>query len=484
VFRTRQSYRKGHISGFLSRRFVSLTARTVEIGLKAFHCALFTLLFILFSDRAPAAFFQIAENSASGLGNSYAGGTAIAQDASTVWFNPAGITRLQGSQFTAALNLIDPIASFQNAGSTTVLGMPLTGGNGGDFGQSQVIPNFYYTTPINKRLSFGLAVNSPFGLSTDYNSDWVGRYYAIKSQLTTANLNPAIAYKVNDKFSIGGGIDAQYADATLTNAIDFGTICTVSQASGMLPPGTCTAFGQAPQQTDGQAKVKANDYGWGYNLGFLWQPSDSTRVGLAYRSEIKYNLDGNLTISTPNAGTAAFANLIGQVNSGAKADVTFPATVSASVYHDISPRWAIMGDLTQTRWSSLSELRVSFDSGAPDSVTTLDLKNVLRYSIGATYRTRGSWSYRFGTAFDQTPTPNPSVRTARLPDSDRTWLSFGASYRRSDRWSFDFAYTYVSFDQATIDNSASDPNNTFRGNLVGTYNAHVNILSAQLNHRF
>ena len=142
--------------------------------------------------------------------------------------------------------------------------------------------------------------------------------------------------------------------------------------------------------------------------------------------------------------------------------------------------------MTQTRWGRLPELRIKFDSGAPDSVITLDLDDVLRYSFGATYKHNNRWTYRFGVAFDETPTPDAQARTPRLPDEDRTWLTFGANYKRGDRLTFDFAYTFVKFDDAEIAKSTGAPGSEdfLKGNLIGEFEVDINIVSAALDWKF
>jgi long-chain fatty acid transport protein len=431
---------------------------------------------------ARAALFQISENSASGLGNAFAGGAAIAEDTSTVWYNPAGLTRIPGSQLAVVANFVAPSSTFEDAGSTTVLGAPLTGGGGGNLGETVLIPNFYYTRQINERVTFGVALNAPFGLITDYDDAWKGRYYALRSEITTLNINPAVGYKINDKLSIGGGVNVQYAKVKFTNAIDFGTICFAA-----LGAGSCGGLGVAPQGNDGKSTLDVDSVGFGYNLGLLWQAGQNTRVGVQYRSKVDQDLEGDLDVATLDPGAAAVAAAAGIVNSGAKADVTLPATASVSVFHRLNPKWAIMGDITQTRWSSLPELRVMFDSGQPDGVITLGLDNSERYSFGATYTPSERWTYRFGIAFDETPVPNAELRPVRLPDEDRTWLTFGLGYRRNERLSFDFAYAYIDVKSTQLNKIAGAPGseNFFNGNLVGQYNStNFNILSAQVNWKF
>jgi len=445
--------------------------------------AVATALVALASGGAHAAFFQLAENSPAGLGNAFAGGAAIAEDASTVWYNPAGMTRLSGSQMVAGGYLILPSLKFNktSANHAPLLGGgAISGGNGGDAGESAIVPNFYYTRPVSDRLSFGLGVNVPFGLATDYDDDWVGRYHANRSEIMTINVNPAVAYKVNEAFSVGGGINYQKLDATLTQRVDYGSICLLAGN----PPG---CGGATPGANDGEAKVEADDDAWGFNLGALWRLSDAMRLGVAYRSKMKYGLEGSFDVTAPNAVAAGAGSAVGGlVDSGARANVTLPETISVSVYHALSPMWSVMADITRTRWSRIPELRIDFDSSQADSVITLDLEDANRYSVGASYTPGGSWSYRFGVALDKTPTPNEVVRTPRLPDEDRLWLAFGAGYKQSDTLSFDVSYVYIKVDDAAINKTAGAPGseNFLRGSLVGTYEANTQILGAQLNWKF
>lgn len=439
---------------------------------------------VLTSAGAHAAFFQIAENSPAGMGNAFAGGAAIAEDASTVWYNPAGLARLSGSQFVAGGYYIKPSLEFDKISAnraTAIGGGAISGGNGGDAGEAALVPNFYYSRQINDRLSFGVGINAPYGLATDYEDDWVGRYHANRSEIMTVNVNPALAYKVSDQFSVGGGINYQKLDATLTQAVDYGSICLLAGS----PPGC----GATPGANDGDAKVEADDDAWGFNLGALWQLTGATRLGAAYRSKMKYALEGSFDVTAPNPTAAAVGASapFDIVDSAVRANVTLPETLSLSVHQTLSPTWAVMADITRTRWSRLPELRIDFDSAQDDSVVTLDLEDANRYSIGATYTPGGNWSYRAGLALDKTPTPNEVVRTPRLPDEDRLWLAFGAGYKQSDTLSLDVSYVYIKVDDASIRKSAgTDPNGEdfLRGSLVGSYEANTQILSAQLNWKF
>src|SRR5690349_1323056 len=435
------------------------------------------------STPASAAFFQIAEQSASGIGNAFAGGAALAEDASVVWYNPAGMTRLKSAQLVAGGSYLVPSFKATNvSASVPALNQPI-GGGGGEAGVAALVPSLYASLPVSTRFSLGAGVNAPFGLATDYPETWAGRYYALRSDIKTVNLNLAAAFKLHDALSLGLGVSRQRLDAELTQAVDFASICTAAVFAGIANScGASGGFSQPNNPNDGKAKITASGNAWGYNAGLLSQMGD-TRIGLAYRSKMKYKLSGAFDItSPPNVPNTLLTNSnFRLVDSGARADVTLPSTVSLSAVQEIGSRWTVMADVTRTNWSALPELRIMFDSGQGDQVVTLNLKNVYRYSIGATYRADDSWVLRTGLAFDRSPVPDAADRTPRLPDSDRTWLSLGAGWKASASWNYDFAYTYVKLANSSVQKTdgGAGTENAFRGNLSADYKGSVQILSAQ-----
>lgn len=438
------------------------------------------------SISASAAFFQIAENSASGIGNAFAGGTAIAEDASTIWYNPAGMTRLKGPQLVASGHYIHPSFTASVNSASTSLGFPIAGG-GGEAGESALVPNLYATYPLTSRFTLGAGINAPFGLATDYDSTWAGRYHALRSDIKTVNANLAGAFKVNDGLSAGAGVNYQSIEAELTQAVDFATLCTLGLALGIA--NTCGAPGFIHPGTpnDGKARVTATGHAWGYNAGLLAQLGD-TRVGLAYRSKMKQKLNGAFDITTPsNVPSALLTNAnFHLVDSGAKAEVVLPSTLSLSAYREIGNRWAVMADVTRTGWKDLPELRIMFDSGQADQVVTLNLKNAYRYSLGATHKPGGSWVLRAGIALDKSPVSSPTTATPRLPDSDRRWLSVGAGVQASASLNFDFGYTYIKLARSDVTKAdgGAGTENFGRGNLSVDYKGSVQILSAQVRWTF
>jgi long-chain fatty acid transport protein len=430
--------------------------------------------------QAQAAGFQLIEQSLSGMGTAYAGAAATAEDASTVYFNPAGLTQLEKPEALAAVHIVVPQADYKDKGSThasqvyplPLPATPLGGKIKDEAGVWGAVPNLYYSRPLSNKLFLGLGINVPFGLSTEYSESWVGRYHAVKSELHTVNINPAIAYKINDKVSVGFGINAQYIDAEVTNMIDFGMLI-----------GAPTAF-------DGKAKLEGDDWSWGYNLGLLFNLTDQTKLGLHYRSKIRHTLEGDAEFTIP-AGAALPISILrpGEfVDTDVKSTVTLPATGSVSIAHAVNSKWSVMADISWTDWSQLDELRFEFDSTQADGVTALEWDDSYRYSIGTTYRASDRLTYRAGIALDETPIPNAYYRTPRIPGEDRTWLAIGVGYKYSDRLSFDFGYAYLFVKDPDIEktptgNPATDENLS-RGYLNGTYDASTDILSAQLRWTF
>ncbi len=434
-------------------------------------------VFLVAPSSALGAGFALIEQGVSGLGNAYAGGAASAEDATTVFFNPAGLTRLEGRQLIGGAHVVAPSAKFSNEGSTHVLqgqtGIPLLGGNGGDGGVTKVIPNAYFSMKLSDRFSLGLGVNAPFGLATNYDDTWVGRYHAIDSEVTTVNINPAIAYKVNSHLSIGAGLNVQYIKAKLSNAIDFGTLDALGRLG--LPAGVLKLV---PQQADGFVSLTGDDWGIGYNAGLLYEFTQDTRVGIAYRSRIKQTLKGDADFSSVPAGLNPLPVF---KDSRARADLTLPDSASISFFHSFSPQWMIMADFTWTDWSLFKELRVKFDNpNQPDSVTTEDWKDSYRYSLGLTYAPDSHWKIRTGVAYDTSAVPNAQRRTPRIPDNDRTWLAFGVGYKISRVVALDLGYAHLFIKDPKIDKTPTGED-ALRGGLTGTYKAHIDIVSGQVN---
>ncbi len=432
------------------------------------------------SQLTQAAGFALIEQSVSDMGTAYAGAAATAQSVDTLYFNPAGMTRLPGTNAGGAVHLILPQTEFNNEGTTfspLLGGAAITGSDGGDASELAPVPHGYITHQLNDRVWVGLAINAPFGLKTEYDDDWVGRYHAIKSEVKTININPSIAYKASDKVSLSAGISAMYLEGEFTNAIDFGALNLIPLANGGLGGGLGAVF---PGQADGHVVVQGDSWGFGYNLGMLVQLSESTRVGIHYRSEVEQNIKGDAKFTLP---TPALAGTFS--NTDVEADVDLPAMVSVSGFHQLNGEWALVADYTWTGWSSIPELRFEFENGLPDGVTTFDWKDTNRVSFGAMYSPSGSsWTYRAGVAYDESPIRDAESRTARLPDADRIWLTVGAGFAPSKNLKIDIGYAHLFINDPKIEKTGLEAEDVTRGALIGSYDSSVDILSVAARYQF
>jgi long-chain fatty acid transport protein len=397
---------------------------------------------------SQAAGFGLAEVSGSGLGNAFAGGAAVAEDASSIYANPASMTYVQGTQAAGALHLIKPNAEFNNDGSVAGTARPL-GGEGGNAGDLAFVPNMYFKMDLSDNLKFGLGVNAPFGLKTEYDDTWLGRFQGIKSELKTINFNPSLAYKVNDQLSIGAGISAMYAKAKLTSAVNLG----------------------AAERT---SKVEGDDWGYGFNLGAIYQITQDTRLGISYRSKVEQHLKGDVKFSVPTGPTP---------NSDVTADVALPGSVSMSAFSRLNDSWDLMGDVTWTRWSQFQRLAIYRESGALLTQTNQNWDNTLRYSIGANYHYNDKVILRAGLAYDEEAISN-EFRTVRIPGNDRKWLAFGAAWQVTPATKLDIGYAHLFVSDTKIDDNQTTAVPLGRGRVQGEYEASVDVLSMQVTHNF
>ncbi|MCH7882722.1 MAG: outer membrane protein transport protein [Proteobacteria bacterium] len=431
---------------------------------------------------AQASGFALLVNSASGQGNAYAGAAAHATDASTIFFNPAGMMRLESDSIAIAGHIILPDAAFTNDGTSSInplLGGALLPGSDDDGGASAFVPNLYLVKTIHEQMKFGLGVQTLFGLATRYDANWVGKYHAVETDLRTINFNPSIAYQVNEQLSVGGGINMVIADIKFTNAIDFGSVCAGLGIGGCAVP---LAYDDGFADLEGD---NLSDPAFGFNAGLQYMIDTDTVFGVAYRSEIDLKLSGNAVFTVPSAASTDSGGIIGGVggavfiDTGIDAGITLPASLALSIAHKVE-KVTYLADITWTGWSSFDELRIRYDNPAQaDTVTPENWVDTLRYSAGFDYQYESNLVLRAGLAYDETPVPSAEFRTARTPGNDRTWLSFGLSYTIDSKSSIDLGYSHFFIDDVPINNA--DGTGAI---LSGQYEASVDILSVQWNKKF
>jgi long-chain fatty acid transport protein len=335
---------------------------------------------------AKAGGFAVLSQSGSQMGNAFATGAAGGEDASTVWYNPAGMGRLRGTNASGVLNVIQASSKFQNTGSTGAFANPGSG-EGGDAGGVAIVPQAYAVTSVDDRLRLGVGLNSPFGLKTEYDAGWRGQLTALRSEQSTYNLNPSVAYRVRDRLWLGAGVSVQRMTTELTNF------------AGPL----------------GEARLKASDNAWGFNLGALFDVNDDARIGIAYRSVIRFK----------PSGSATFASGGGTFDSAVRTELTVPETVMLNGLVRFGRDWEVMGGATWTRWSRLGMLTVTRTSasalgpeGSVLATLPFNWRNTVMLAVGANWRldddARNHVELRFtqpGNLF-RTPTSRPSTRGA------------------------------------------------------------------------
>ena len=445
--------------------------------------------------------FALIEHGASGLGQAYAGAAAVSTDTSTVWFNPAGMSQLDGREMAVGLHLIKTNTTWTDEGTTlgALLGRaPASGPDTSEPGTLSPIPNFYYVAPINDKWSYGLSIGVPFGSSTEYEDNWKGRYTTVKSGISVIDINPALSYKLSDKVSLGFGVSVQQLSAELGSAVDSGGACLrlASNDATSFTTADCINAGLLPGvvENDGYGEVTGDSTAFGFNLGALLTPMDGLKIGVAYRHSVEHELDGDGDFEIPDSLEQIYASNSIEASkpltdsfltdSAAKAAVDLPAMFSVSAAWQTNDKLQLLGDITWTGWSSFEELRIRYDNPfQPDTLSVQEWEDVFRFSAGLNYAYSDKLVLRTGVAFDEEAIPNAQRRTARIPGNDRTWLSFGAGYNVSKSLSFDVGYAHLFLDETPIDHF--DPESLGAAEEVrGTFESSVDIFSAQLNWEF
>ncbi len=449
------------------------------------------LLVALYGHAFASSFALGAEYSTNEVGLAGAGGAAYAQDATTNYSNPAGLVNLKNPEFVAGGTIIDGSAEFsgQACGGASSLGACNLTPAHDNGGTTAFVPEFSYGMPLTDRLYAGISMTAPFGLATNYSDDTALRYQATKSSIQTININPNIAFKFTDQFSVGAGIDAEQMSTDLDGYSNLSPSPT--RVATPFGPNTGSIY-----YTDSQIKNSASDWGWGWDVGGLYQFSPGSRVGLMYRSAIQHDLQGSSKYS--GGGGTATVDGIGVVASepyptfktDTSIDIKLPAVTTASFYQDINPQWALLGTVNYTQWNSIQNITLNdmafLNVSSPlliapplarPSVNPQNFDNTWTYALGTEYKLTDVWTLRAGGAYDQSPINNTD-RTIRLPDSNRWTGAVGASYRANQYLKVDAAYSHIWFQNASI-NQPGTGVSQYTSSAVGNVDVSANLYSLQ-----
>lgn len=426
-----------------------------------------------FASSAHAAGFQLKENSVKSMGSAFAGTAAKTGDSSVVANNPAVMTQFEGNTFQIDVTAIDLSYEFEGT-ATDAFGRPMTGSNGGDAGDITPVPAMSYIRKFDNGLAFGAMVSAPFGLKTEYEDGWVGRYFAHTSDVQIVDLTLSGALDITDRFSVGLGAIVSRADVTLSRSVDFGTLLYSNPATRPLP------FAQ-PQAADGFVEVGGDDNGFGWLVGAHFRPTDNVAIGVSYRSEIDYELRGTADWTVPGNVAAVFGaspmtSPLFQ-DGDVSANLTTPSILSVGATWQLNEQFALSASWAETGWSSLREVRIDFDNPDPDAVEPFEWDDTSFVSIGAEYKLNERWTLRGGIADDQTPT-SLVHRTPRLPDDDRRWYSVGATWMVNDTLDVNFGFTHIKPDDPKVDIASSG------SRIVGPYDGSANLYGVSAQYRF
>ncbi len=426
---------------------------------------------VVASNVAYAGAFALREQSAYYQGMSFAGNATTGPSISSVFWNPATITGAgDGLTIESHNSFIIPRSEMDGRFSGNGVTIPPSSIASGDVASDAWLPSFYSAYKFNDDLYFGLAVNTPFGLTTKPKYDWAGQYLSRSSEVMSVNVNPMVGYKINDMFSVALGLQVQYLQVRLKSASPFSL-------------------------TRSSAEVKGDDVGFGVTAGLTFKPMDGTELGVGFRSAVSHELDGQYILPS---GVLPGPTLFGAVDQSIKARLMTPEMVTLSLKQRISETFRVMGSVEWTNWSRLGTVHTRPQDGTSPTLAAIaagtggsptpDLKFNYNdgwfFSIGGEYDFNEKLTLRAGVAYELSPI-DTDIRSTRLPDNDRLWLSAGLTYNVMENMSFDLGYTHIIPDSTKIDISSGHQDyNPQIGSYTSDVDSSVDIVSASFRYRW
>jgi long-chain fatty acid transport protein len=391
---------------------------------------------VLFSSISFAGGFRLPEQGAAATGMSGAF-VGQADDPSAVWYNPAGITQLDGTRIAGGFVAVYPYFSHETGGTTEVSKRDV---------HFPII--LYATHKMNDKISFGLGVNNPFGLTTDWSATSETHYVATFSKIVTTEFNPNIAYKVNNDLSVAFGVAYIHLRATL------------EKTQRVILPGPVDLG-------DHNFRLSGDGDGWGANAAVLYRISEKANAGLSYRSRIKIDIDGTAELTGGPAAQSGSANT----------SITLPDLIQLGISYKASDNLTINADLDYTLWSTYDRIVVTSDNSTfNNNIDEKQWKDVWALKIGGQYKLSDQWKLRAGYYYDKNPAPVDHFET-RVPDSDRQSVSIGAGYT-VNKVTVDAAYQYIWFKNRAISNSPVS------STLNGSYKSVVDAFALMVSYKF
>jgi long-chain fatty acid transport protein len=489
---------------------------------------------------ALASGYKLNEQGASGAGTAYAGRAAVVEDATIVFYNPAGMMKLKQAEITVGASYIDASGSFTPKSYTNGAGKTYTAedlgpySDGGDFLSSATIPYAYFAMPINDKFAAGFGIFVPFGTNTDYEDDFIGGGFADQTKLTSIEFQPAVAYRLHEQLSVGFGLDIAYMKGLISKQVDAVpynenlkySFEPTDSRFGKNPAHAALGFAELTDEQwagsagfDNHYEVEGDDWAFGYNLSMMWDINTDVTVGITYRSQMEFELRGDSKFETKTgvvgltkaptdiSGTAVSAGdyiiapvdgVTGSVpDQASKVPLTTPQSLTVSYAHQLTNELQLVAGMTWTQWSVFKDFDIistESEVGMIEALSGLgddyighieeNWNDTTAIAIGANYQLNDDWLLRTGYANDQSPVTN-TYRTARVPDNDREWVSAGFNYRINQDLDVDFAFSYLFFDDTQVNEYDRDLAGNQKGatHLQGDYSMDATAYSFQVNYK-
>ena len=453
----------------------------------------FILSTALLSTAVQASGYHFGTQSVNAQGTANAA-AAEAADASTIFYNPAGLSKLDSSQISVNANIVFPSIRYEADSATDFTGIPVQGSKSGKITKTTVAPHVYGAYKANDDVTLGLGVYVPFGSATEYEKDSVLRYNINKLGLTTIAIEPVVAWKLNDRHSFGAGIIAQHTSAELRKYADWG----IQQKAKALTATPSNPTAAAQIKADGHADVKGSDWGFGYQLAWMWDINDRARVGVNYRSKVSHTLKGDAEWAADDAAakamwsTALAANGY-TANEKARVKIVTPESLSVHGMYKVSDKANLFGDVTWTRHSRFNKAELVFEkektigmNKKSDRTTiTPNWRNTYKVGFGGSYQISEPLQLRAGIAFDKSPVRNADYRMNSLPDGNRIWFSAGMKYHIGKNHVVDAAYTHIHINDTVYRAGKASGNDVdSRGASSARFKNKADILGLQYTYKF
>lgn len=430
---------------------------------------LLTISALMISSQLSAQGYYVDEHSAKRLGDAFSGGAAEAEDASTAFYNPAGLSRIKQSELVVNLSVLTTSTDVKSTGTSldqmtslsTYTTVPLQGNGSPSVSEAVGLPSIYLALPQYEQLAFGISINAPYASGTEFNRDFVGRYFSLESEITGINVGFMASLKLSDELSVGGGINMQRISASIEQGINVAGYCSGAESLGLTGGNSCAAIGvgePGSYSSDGYFKVKGHDTDYGFTAGVLYEFSEATRVGMNFRSKIEHTLEGSANFTIPANAEAILSaldpNLTTHATTGTVELVT-PETLSLSGFHQINDRWYVQADANWTNWSRFKSIDIVLEDTGDVLSTPQHWNDSWRVALGGGFKLNPEWTLRAGLAFEKTPIPDQTASIDFAFD-DYKALSVGFSYEPSDTVVVDAGLQHTfSFDRDVSQGDAS-----------------------------